>query len=65
MRCVFHCCCKKQPIRVTEVMIFVLSQSQIDTKRPINLDADQIGGAFTNKTTKFDIMNVNLMMKEI
>ena len=65
MRCVFHCCCKKQPIRVTDVMIFVLNQSQIDTKRPINLDADQIGGAFTNKTTEFYIMNVNLMKKEI
>ena len=50
---------------MTEIMSFVLNQSQIDTKRPINLDADQIGGAFTNKTTKFDIMNVNLMMKEI
>ena len=46
-------------------MTFVLNQSQIDTKRPIKLDADQIGGAFTNKTIKFDIMNASLMMKEI
>ena len=50
---------------MTDVMIFVLNQSQIDTKRPINLDADQIAGAFTNKTTEFYIMNVNLMKKEI
>ena len=46
-------------------MTFVLNQSQIDTKRPIKLDGDQIGGAFTNKTIKFDIMNASLMMKEI
>ena len=45
-------------------MPFVLNQRQVDTKHPFDLDADQIGGAFI-KTTKFDIMNVNLMMEEI
>ena len=49
---------KKQPIRVNETMTFVLNQSQVDIKHPFNLDAGQIGGAFT-KTYKFDIKNVN------
>ena len=40
-------------------MTFVLNQSQVDIKHPFDLDADHIG------VTKFDIMNVNLMMKEI
>ena len=46
-------------------MTFVLNQSQTDIKHPFDLEADQIWGAFINKTTKFDTMNVNLMMKEI
>ena len=37
---------KKQQIRVNETITFVLSQSQVDTKHPFDLDADQIGGAF-------------------
>ena len=53
---------KKKPIRVNETMTFVLNQSQVDTKHPFDLDANHIGGAFT-KTTKFEIMNVNLMME--
>ena len=63
MRCVSRCCGKKQPIRVNEIMTFVLNQSQIDIKYPFDLDAHQTGGAFTNKTTEFDTMNVNLMIR--
>ena len=65
IRCVSHHSRKKQPIRVNEIMTFVLNQSQTDIKHPFDLEADQIWGAFINKTTKFDTMNVNLMMKEI
>ena len=65
IRCVSHCSPKKQPIRVNEIMTFILNQSQIDIKHAFDLDADQIWGAFINKTTKFDTMSVNLMMKEI
>ena len=39
---------KKQQIRGNETMIFILNQSQVDIKHPLDLDADQIGGAFTN-----------------
>ena len=63
MRCISRCCRNKQLIRVNEMMTFVLNQSQIDIKYPFYLDADQTGGAFTNKTTKFDTMNVNLMIR--
>ena len=48
-RCAFHRCRKKQQIRVNETMTFVLNQSQVDIKHPFDLDADQIGGAFTKK----------------
>ena len=63
MRCVSRCCRKKQPIRVNEIMTFVLNQSQIDIKYTFDLDAHQTGGAFTNKTREFDTMNVNLMIR--
>ena len=49
---------------MTETMTFVLNQSQVDIKRPFDLDADQIG-VFLPKNNKFDIMNVNLTIKEI
>ena len=32
---------------MNETMTFVLNQSQVDIKHPFDLDADQIGGAFT------------------
>ena len=44
-------------------MTFVLNQSQIHIKYHFDLDADQTGGAFTKKTTKFDTMNMNLMIR--
>ena len=40
---------QNQQIRVNETMTFVLNQSQVDIKHPFDLDADQIGGAFTKK----------------
>ena len=40
---------QNQQIRVNETMTFVLNQSQVDIKHPFDLDADQIGGAFTEK----------------
>ena len=46
---------KKQPIRVNGTTIFVLNQSQVDIKHPFDLDADQIGGAFT-KTGQSSIL---------
>ena len=37
---------KKQPVRVDETITLVLDQRHVYLKHPVDLDADQTGGAF-------------------